>query len=99
MKFLPQIRRLMTYKGKGKVVPVFKHHAMKGYWGSGDMAPRILDFGTRWGEWSASRPSRFSPRQRASGTHWIGDCGPQNRSGRGCEERSPRPLPGHEPPM
>jgi hypothetical protein len=26
------------------------------------------------GEWSASRPSRFTPRERASGTHWIGGC-------------------------
>jgi hypothetical protein len=25
-----------------------KHHAMKTYWGSGDIVPRILDFGTRW---------------------------------------------------
>jgi hypothetical protein len=24
------------------------------------------------GEWSASRPDRFTPRKRASGTHWIG---------------------------
>jgi hypothetical protein len=24
------------------------------------------------GEWSASRPSRFIPRERAPGTHWIG---------------------------
>jgi hypothetical protein len=24
------------------------------------------------GEWSASRPSRFTPRDRAPGTHWIG---------------------------
>jgi hypothetical protein len=24
------------------------------------------------GEWSASRPDRFTPRERASGTHWIG---------------------------
>jgi hypothetical protein len=23
-------------------------------------------------EWSASRSSRFNPRERASGTHWIG---------------------------
>jgi len=30
-------------KGKGKVVPVIltKHHAMKAYWGSGGIAPRI----------------------------------------------------------
>jgi hypothetical protein len=24
------------------------------------------------GEWSASRPCRFTPGERASGTHWIG---------------------------
>jgi hypothetical protein len=24
------------------------------------------------GEWSASRPRRFTPRERAPGTHWIG---------------------------
>jgi hypothetical protein len=25
------------------------------------------------GEWSASRPGRFTPRESAPGTHWIGD--------------------------
>jgi hypothetical protein len=25
-----------------------------------------------WGEWSASRPGLFTPRERALGTHWIG---------------------------
>jgi hypothetical protein len=25
------------------------------------------------GEWSASRPGRFTPREKAPGTHWIGD--------------------------
>jgi len=24
------------------------------------------------GEWSASRPGRFTPRERAPDTHWIG---------------------------
>jgi hypothetical protein len=24
------------------------------------------------GEWSASHPSRFTPRERVRGTHWIG---------------------------
>jgi hypothetical protein len=24
------------------------------------------------GEWSASRPSRFTPRERVPGNHWIG---------------------------
>jgi hypothetical protein len=26
------------------------------------------------GEWSASRPGRFTPGERALGTHWIGGC-------------------------
>jgi hypothetical protein len=42
-----------------KVVLCSKHHAMKAYWKSG-------------GEWSASRPSHFTPREKASGTHRIG---------------------------
>jgi hypothetical protein len=25
------------------------------------------------GEWSASHPGSFTPRERAPGTHWIGD--------------------------
>jgi hypothetical protein len=25
------------------------------------------------GEWSVSRPCRFTPGDRAPGTHWIGD--------------------------
>jgi hypothetical protein len=33
------------------------------------------------GEWSASRPGRFTPRERAPGTHWIGGrVGPMLRS-------------------
>jgi hypothetical protein len=32
-------------KAKGKVAPA--HHAMKTYWGSGGIAPRIFDLGTR----------------------------------------------------
>jgi hypothetical protein len=50
---------------------LIKHHAMKTYWGSRGIAPRILDLGTRW-RWSASRPGCFIPRKRAPGTHWIG---------------------------
>jgi len=40
--------------------------------GSGGIAPCILDLGTRWGDWSSSRSGRFIPRERATGTHWIG---------------------------
>jgi len=39
---------------------------------SGGIAPRILDLGTGWGEWSVSRPGRFIPMERAPGIHWIG---------------------------
>jgi len=38
-------------KDKGKVVPVLfltEHGAMKAYWGSGGIAPHIVDLGTRW---------------------------------------------------
>jgi hypothetical protein len=36
---------------KGKVVPVLfltEHNTMKAYWGSGGVAPCILDLSTRW---------------------------------------------------
>jgi hypothetical protein len=49
-----------------------KHHAMKTYWGNGGIVPHILDLGSRVGEWLASRPGRFTPRERALGTNWIG---------------------------
>jgi len=29
--------------------------------GSVGIAPRILDLGTRWSAWSASRPGHFTP--------------------------------------
>jgi len=36
-------------KGKVKLsLALSEHHAMKVYWRSGDIAPHILDFGTRW---------------------------------------------------
>jgi hypothetical protein len=36
-------------------------------WGSGGIAPPFLTSALDGGEWSASRPCRFTP-----GTHWIG---------------------------
>jgi hypothetical protein len=32
----------------------------------------FFDPGTRWGEWLAPHPGRFTPRGRATDTHWIG---------------------------
>jgi len=44
---------------------------MKTYWGGG-IAPRILNLGARW-RWVVSfTPGRFTPGERAPGTHWIG---------------------------
>jgi hypothetical protein len=43
------------------------------------------------GEWSASRPSRLTPWERTTGTHWIeGWVGPRT----GLERRKILPLPG-----
>jgi hypothetical protein len=40
---------------------------------NGVIVAGILKLGTRLGEWSASRPSHFTPSgQRSHGTPWIG---------------------------
>jgi hypothetical protein len=46
-----------------------KCHAVKTYWGSGDIAASIFNPGTNGGEWSASRPGSFTLGIRAPGTH------------------------------
>jgi hypothetical protein len=51
----------MEADDKGKVVPV---HTMNAY-GGVEAASLILNIGTRWGEWSASHLSCFTPRVRA----------------------------------
>jgi hypothetical protein len=50
------------------------------------------------GQWSASRPGRFNPRERGPGTHWIGGwVGP--RAGLDDVEKSKfLTLPGLESP-
>jgi hypothetical protein len=71
---------------------------MKTYWGSGCIAPRILTSALDVGEWSASRPGRFTPRERDPDTHWIGRLGgPQSRSVRGGEGKNSESLPGLDP--
>jgi hypothetical protein len=46
-----------------------KHHAMKAYWGAEVWLHAFLTSALDGGEWSASRPVRFTPRERALGTH------------------------------
>jgi len=54
-----------------------KHHTVKTYWWSGGIGLRILCLGTRM-RWSATRHGRFTPRERALGSHWIrGRVGPR----------------------
>jgi hypothetical protein len=59
--------------------------------GAGDKAPSFLISALDGIEWSVSRLSRFTPGERAPGTHWIGDwVGPRAEE----ENRFPCPNPG-----
>jgi hypothetical protein len=39
--------------------------------GGVDVDTGILDLAVVEGEWSVSRPGRFTPGERAPGVHWI----------------------------
>jgi hypothetical protein len=66
-------------------------------WGSGGIAPPFLISAPDGGEWSATRSDRFTPGERAPGTHWIGGwLGP--RAGLDAVEKIKiLPLSGIEP--
>jgi hypothetical protein len=50
-----------------------EHHALKAYWGSWRYgSTHSLTLALDEGEWSVSRPGRFTRRERAPDTHWIG---------------------------
>jgi hypothetical protein len=60
---------------KGKIVPVlneFKHNAMREYGGVDVQIHIFLTSALALGEWSTSRPGRFTPGKRSPGIHWIG---------------------------
>jgi hypothetical protein len=48
------------------------------------------------GEWSTSRPGRFTSGERASGTHWIGDWVDSRAGLDDVEKRKFMTLPGLE---
>jgi hypothetical protein len=48
------------------------------------------------GEWLSSRPGRFTPHERASGTHWIGGCVDPRAGLHDVEKRKSLTLPGLE---
>jgi hypothetical protein len=70
---------------------------MKAYWGSGGVAPRILDLGSRW-KWVVSfTPGRFIPQGKSPWYPFDRKLGgPQSQSGRGGEEKNSQPQPGLE---
>jgi hypothetical protein len=49
-----------------------EHHAMKVYSGADVQPHAFLTSALGGGEWSASHPGRFTPREIAPGTYWIG---------------------------
>jgi hypothetical protein len=51
----------------------------------------LLPLALDGGEWSASRPSRFTSGERVPRTHWMG-----SRTGFDVEKRKISPLPGLE---
>jgi hypothetical protein len=51
---------------------LIKHYAMKAYGGVDVYIHIFLTSALAGGEWSASRPCRFTLGERAPGTHWIG---------------------------
>jgi hypothetical protein len=73
---------------------------MKVYWGSGGIAPRILDLGTRW-TWVVSlTPRPLYPQGKSPWYPLDGRRGgPQSRSGLGGVEKNSQPLSGLEPPI
>jgi hypothetical protein len=64
----------ISYKVKAKVKsPCLTNYALchEGVWASGCIDPLFLTSALVGGEWSASRPSCFTPGERAPGTHWM----------------------------
>jgi hypothetical protein len=72
----------------------------EGVLGSRGIAPRILDLGTRWRGVVSFTPDRFTPRERAPGTHLIGSwVGPRSRLDAIVKRKIPSPCQGIELPI
>jgi hypothetical protein len=91
-----------NYYGKGKVVPVlnYKHHATKTYWGMEIKLHAFLTSALAEDEWSTLRSGLFTPRETASGTHWIGGwVSPRTGMDAVARKKILHPLPELEPPI
>jgi len=81
-----QIYRYFTFT---IYVSLTKDHAVRTYWESGGIGPRILNLGTVW-RWVVTFTSQPLYARCPFG-RWL--CVPQNRSGRGGKEKSLIPAP------
>jgi hypothetical protein len=55
------------------VLFLIEHHTMKAYWESGGIAHALLTSALDGGEWSASLPGRFTPRERERVIYTVGN--------------------------
>jgi hypothetical protein len=67
-KYVAKNQWMLQYK----VVQLIKHYAMKAYGGVDIQIYIFLTLAIAVGEWSASRPRRFTPGEIAPGSHRIG---------------------------
>jgi hypothetical protein len=71
---------------------------MKTYWGVEVYLHAFLTSALDGGQWSASRLGRFTPKERAPSTHWIGGwVGPRAVLDTAVKRKIPTPPPGIEP--
>jgi hypothetical protein len=81
-----------------RIHSLINHHAVKAYWVVGIQVEAFLTSVLSGSEWSASRPSYFTPRGKKPRYPLDRRLGmPQNRSGRGGEEKISLFLLGIEP--
>jgi hypothetical protein len=69
---------------------------MKAYGGVDVQINVFLTSALVGGEWSVSRPGRFTPEERAPGIHWIGGWVGSRAGLDDMEKRKFLPLPGLE---
>jgi hypothetical protein len=74
----------------------FTYLTMKTCWGVNVYIHVFLTPALAVGEWSASRPGRFTPWETVPGTHWIGGWVEPRASTDDTEGREILPLPGLE---
>jgi hypothetical protein len=90
--------KLANGKVREMSLGLIKHRATKTY---GGMDVQLIAFTTSAlaeGEWSASRPGRFTVGERAPGTHWIGGwVGPRASVKAVAKKKNPCPAGNRTP--